>query len=53
MPDLDYSYVLAAVGITAVMLAAYIYATVTEPKSFFKRPVGQVQVRDLRKIKGR
>jgi hypothetical protein len=51
MPDLDFAYLLAAGGIIVVMLAAYVYATVSEPKSFFRRPVGQVQVRDLRKIK--
>lgn len=51
MPDLDFAYLLAAGGIIVVMLAAYVFATVSEPKSFFRRPVGQVQVRDLRKLK--
>ncbi len=53
MPELDHAYLLAAGGIIVVMLVAYVYATVAEPKGFFRRPVGQVQVRDLRKIKTR
>ncbi len=51
MPDMDFAYLLAAGGIIVVLLAAYVYSAVSEPKSFFRRPVGQVQVRDLRKIK--
>lgn len=51
MPEVDFAFLLAAGGIIVVMLAAYVYATVSEPKSFFRRPVGQVQVRDLRKVK--
>ena len=51
MPELDFAYLLAAGGIIVVLLAAYVYSTASEPKSIFQRPVGHVQVRDLRKIK--
>lgn len=50
MPELEHAYLIAAGGIIAIMLAAYAYASVSEPRSFFRRPVGHVQVRDLRRI---
>jgi hypothetical protein len=50
MPELEHAYLIAAGGIIAVMLAAYVYASVSEPKSFFRKSVGHVEVRDLRRI---
>ncbi len=50
MPELEHAYLIAAGGIIAVMLAAYVYASVSEPKSFFRKAVGHVEVRDLRRI---
>jgi hypothetical protein len=50
MPGLEHAYLLAAGGIIAVMLVVYVYTSLSEPKSIFRKPVGHMEVRDLRRI---